>query len=57
MKSNNLFIDSFVVIDKNSLILINGGSTAQEAYDAGHSLGQYARKIFDSWKLIKYIFA
>lgn len=56
MKTNYSLTESFIVLDANDLMQINGG-TAQEAYNAGYELGQYARKIFDSWQFFKVIFA
>lgn len=56
MKTNYSLTGSFVALDANDLMQINGG-TAQEAYNAGYALGQYARKILDSWQFIKVLFA
>ncbi len=47
---------SFGILDKDELCLIQGG-TIQESYDAGYKLGQYLRQLWDSWGVIKWIFA
>ena len=47
---------SFIILDYNEMHTIQGG-TIQESYDAGYKLGQYLRQLWDSWGIVKWIFA
>ena len=55
MKKINSISESFVVLDPNDLMLINGG-TIKESYDAGYKVGQYLRQLWDSWGVVKWLF-
>lgn len=56
MEGTSTISKSFIILDNNELHLISGG-TIQESYDAGYKLGQYLRQLWDSWGVVKWIFA